>query len=257
MENRKHQCLLALNKQSVDRLALATVEDNNKDIARTICAMIFLPAVADSSLLPPYWMNLEEPWYRLDGGGSDELCETCQQQNVTSAIEFLDHLERQGEDREGWAPTVALMIGACQAVQTRNDMIHTIAGELTMTVVRQRTWWKVYEEYWGKGYSRQMERCKAATCGRELPAWEGVVKDNAAVEEGSGKSLASKISSRTKRTFHSLTAKVSRTARSDSHRYTQLSATSNDQDSDPGLSILLNSPDIPSFQSFTFHSAAS
>lgn len=113
MEDRKHQCLLKLNKQSVDRLALATVEDNNGDIARTICAMIFLPAVADSSLLPPYWMILEEPWYRLDVGGSDELCETCQQQNVTSAIEFLNHLERQGEDRERWAPTVALMIGAC------------------------------------------------------------------------------------------------------------------------------------------------
>lgn len=135
-------------------------------------------------------------------------------------------------------------------------MIRTIAGELTMTHVRQRTWSKVYEEYWEKGYSRQMERCKVATYDRELPAWEGVVNESAAVAEGSGKSLAPKISSRTKRTIHSLTAKVSRTARSDSHRYTQLSATSNDQDIDPGLSILLNPPDIPSFKSFTFHSAA-
>lgn len=180
-------CLFSLGEQNLDRLALATIEDNNGEIARTICGMIFLPAVSDSSLLPRFWRNLEQPWYRQGpGGGSDQLGEAHQRKHVLTAVEFLDHLERQGEDHDRWAPVVVLMIGACQAVQARNDMMYSIAAELLKENLHTRGWWKVYEQYWEKGYSRQMERCIASTWTREMPPWDEIVREEAA-EEASDK----------------------------------------------------------------------
>jgi hypothetical protein len=259
MDECTQQCLWNLDKPCLERLAFATIEDENGEIARAICGMIMLPAVADSSLLHKFWMDLEHPWYRYDRGGSDELCGTCQRENVEQAKEFLEHLERLSGDSERWAPTVALMVGACEAVQVRNDCLYSIAGKAFREDLHKRAWWSDYRLYRDKGFDRQMARCKAGTEG-ELPSWEDILhqQEDSVSEKGGLRRLASKASASTKQTLRSLRADLSHPAHSASkfQRYSRLSSSSELAEPNPALDILLRSPEVPSDQSFTFRTAA-
>jgi hypothetical protein len=161
-----------LKQYSLYELVDATIESNNGELARVICSMIFMPAIADFSLKSEFWLDLENPGYIGEGySGFQDLSDDGQEDNAIQAEDFLRLLPEKERNNSKWAPIVALTIGACESVQDTHSKGVTTSWEDVLKQLKEEMWWNSRHAIRQAGYTHQKSRLVAAKIGQAKPPW--------------------------------------------------------------------------------------